>query len=81
MRRIADLYPGVPRRNEKDAFIIADTARSLPHTLRELTPADIDEATLGMLTGFNLGLSRQVNQISNRIRGLFTQLHPALKKY
>ena len=80
MRRIADLYPGDAKTDEKDAFIIADAARSLPHTLRELTQADTDEATLGLLTGFDLDLSRQVNQVSNRIRGLFTQIHPALEK-
>ena len=80
MRRIADLYPGDAKTDEKDAFIIADAARSLPHTLRELTAADVDEASLGMLTGFDLDLSRQVNQVSNRIRGLFTQIHPALEK-
>jgi transposase len=80
MRRIADLYPGDAKTDEKDAFIIADAARSLPHTLRELTEADVDEATLSMLTGFDLDLSRQVNQVSNRIRGLFTQIHPALEK-
>ena len=33
-----------------------------------------------MLTGFDLDLSRQVNQVSNRIRGLFTQIHPELEK-
>ncbi len=32
-----------------------------------------------MLTGFDLDLARQVNQASNRIRGLYTQVHPALK--
>ena len=80
MRRIADLYPGDAKTDEKDAFIIADAARSLPHTLRDLTNVDVDEASLGMLTGFDLDLSRQVNQVSNRIRGLFTQIHPALEK-
>ena len=80
MRRIADLYPADAKTDEKDAFIIADAARSLPHTLQELTAADVDEASLGMLTGFDLDLSRQVNQVSNRIRGLFTQIHPALEK-
>ncbi len=33
-----------------------------------------------MLTGFDLDLSRQANQVSNRIRGLFTQIHPALEQ-
>ena len=80
MRRIADLYPGDAKTDEKDAFIIADAARTLPHTLRALTAADVDEASLAMLTGFDLDLARQVNQTSNRIRGLFTQIHPALEK-
>ena len=80
MRRIADLYPGDAKTDEKDAFIIADAARSLPHTLRDLTAVDVDEASLAMLTGFDLDLSRQVNQVSNRMRGLFTQIHPALEK-
>jgi Transposase len=34
MRRIADLYPGNAKTDARDAFIIADAARSLPHTLR-----------------------------------------------
>ncbi len=76
MRRIADLYPGEAKTDQKDAFIIADAARSLPHTLRQLTKTDQDEAGLAMLTGFDLDLSRQVNQVSNRIRGLLTQIHP-----
>ena len=80
MRRIADLYPGDAKTDEKDAFIIADAARSLPQTLRDLTKVEVDEASLGILTGFDLDLSRQVNQVSNRIRGLFTQIHPALEK-
>lgn len=80
MRRIADLYPGDAKTDKKDAFIIADAARSLPHTLRTLTSQDADDAALGMLTGFDLDLARQVNQVSNRIRGLYTQIHPALEK-
>lgn len=80
MRRIADLYPGDAKTDQKDAFIIADAARNLPHTLRALTKTDQDEAGLPMLTGFDLDLSRQINQVSNRIRGLFTQIHPELEK-
>lgn len=40
MRRVADLYPGDAKTDQKDAFIIADAARSLPHTLRALTQQD-----------------------------------------
>lgn len=80
MRRIADMYPGNAKTDEKDAFIIADAARTLPHTLRALEVSDEEEATLGMLTGFDLDLSRQITQTANRIHGLFTQIHPALER-
>ena len=80
MRRIADMYPGTAKTDEKDAFIIADAARTMPHTLRSLQVSDEDEATLGMLTGFDLDLARQITQTSNRIRGLFTQIQPPLER-
>ena len=80
MRRIADMYPGTAKTDEKDAFIIADSARTMPHTLRSIQLSDEEEATLGMLTGFDLDLARQITQTSNRIRGLFTQIHPPLER-
>jgi len=58
MRRIADMYPGTAKTDEKDAFIIADAARTMPHTLRSIQVSDEEEATLGMLTGFDLDLAR-----------------------
>lgn len=79
-RRIADMYPGTAKTDEKDAFIIADAARTMPHTLRGIAVSDENEATLGMLTGFDLDLARQITQTSNRIRGLFTHIHPALEQ-
>lgn len=36
MRRIADMYPGMAKSDEKDAFIIADAARTMPRTLRSI---------------------------------------------
>jgi hypothetical protein len=36
MRRIADLYPGEAKTDARDAFIIADATRSMPHTLRSI---------------------------------------------
>jgi len=80
MRRIADMYPGTAKTDGKDPFIIADAARTMPHTLRSIQVSDEDEATLGMLTGFDLDLARQITQTSNRIRGLFTQIHPPLER-
>lgn len=56
MRRIADMYPGTAKTDKTDAFIIADAARSLPRILSGLQVSDEDEATLGILTGFDLDL-------------------------
>ncbi len=79
MRRIADLTPGNAKTDAKDAAVIADAARTMPHTLRSISTSDEDAASLSMLTGFDLDLARQVNQTANRIRGLYTQTHPALE--
>ncbi|GGJ60450.1 IS110 family transposase [Glutamicibacter ardleyensis] len=61
-----------------DTFIITGAARTMPHTLHSIQVSDEDEATLGMLNGFDLDSVRQITQTSNRIRGLFTQIHPPL---
>ena len=79
MRRIADLTPGSAKTDAKDAAVIAQAARTMPHTLRAVSTSDEDAAALSMLTGFDLDLARQVNQSANRIRGLYTQIHPALE--
>ena len=79
MRRIADLTPGSAKTDAKDAAVIAGAARTMPHTLRAISTSDEDAAALSMLTGFDLDLARQVNQTEGRIRGLYTQIHPALE--
>ena len=79
MRRIADLTPGSAKTDAKDAAVIAQAARTMPHTLRAISTSDEEAAALSMLTGFDLDLARQVNQTANRIRGLYTQIHPALE--
>ena len=79
MRRIADLSPGNAKTDARDAAVIAQAARTMPHTLRAVSTSDEDTAALGMLTGLDLDLARQVNQTANRIRGLYTQIHPALE--
>ena len=79
MRRIADLTPGSAKTDAKDAAVIAGAARTMPHTLRAVSTSDEEAAALSMLTGFDLDLARQVNQTANRLRGLYTQIHPALE--
>ena len=80
MRRIADLHAGEAKTDARDAYIIAEAARSLPHTLRSLKLADDELAELTMLCGFDDDLAAQITQTSNRIRGLLTQIHPALER-
>ena len=80
MRRIADLTPGSAKTDAKDAAVIAQAARTMPHTLHAISTSDEETAALSMLTGFDLDLARQVNQTEGRIRGQsFTQIHPALE--
>jgi transposase len=80
MRRIADLHPGETKTDARDAAIIAQAARSMPHALRSLRADDERTAELTMLAGFDEDLAQQVNQVSNRIRGLLNQIHPALER-
>ena len=77
MRRIADLTPGSAKTDAKDAAVITQAARSMPHTLRAINASDEDAAALSMLTGFDLDLARQVNQTTNRIRGQWLNPDPA----
>ena len=80
MRRIADLHEGEAKTDARDAAIIAQAARSMPHALRSIVVADEQVAALSMLCGFDEDLVKQVNQTANRIRGLLTQIHPALER-
>ncbi|WP_425264797.1 IS110 family transposase [Streptomyces incarnatus] len=80
MRRIADLYPGEAKTDARDAFIIADAARAMPHTLRALELEDETVAELEMIVGFDDDLAGEATRISNRLRGLLTQIHPSLER-
>ena len=53
MRRIADLYPGEAKTDARDAVVIADAARTMPHTLRSLELTDEITAELTVLVGFD----------------------------
>ena len=76
MRRVADLHQGQAKTDARDAFIIADTAR----TLRGITVAEENIAELAMLCGFDDDLAAQLTQVRNRLRGFLTQIHPALER-
>src|SRR4029453_14993969 len=64
----------------RDAYVIADAARTMPHTLRRVDVGDETLAELEVLVGFDDDLAGEATRISNRIRGLLTQIHPALER-
>ena len=72
MRRIADLHPGSAKTDAKDAAIIAEAARTMPHTLRSIRADEEQIAELAMLAGFDDDLATQITATSNRLRGLLT---------
>ena len=80
MRRIADLYPGEGKTDARDAAIIADAARTMPHTLRSIELTDETIAELHMIVGFDDDLAGEVTRVANRLRGLLTQIHPHLER-
>src|SRR5918999_5431337 len=80
MRRISDLYPGTAKTDARDAYVIADAARTLPHTLRRVDSGDEALAELEVLVGYDDDLAGEATRVRNRIRGLLTQVHPALER-
>ncbi|MGF6508988.1 hypothetical protein OKW26_004815 [Paraburkholderia sp. 32] len=60
MRRIADLHAGEAKTDARDAAIIAEAARSTPHTLRSRRVADEQLAELTMLCGVDGDLAAQI---------------------
>src|SRR5690625_2823234 len=80
MRRIADLHPGNPKTDARDAYIIAEAARSMPHSLRRVDTGDEALADLEVIVGYDDDLAGEVTRISNRIRGLLTQINPGLER-
>ena len=80
MRRIPDLHPGQAKTDARDAYVIADAARTLPHTLRRVDVGEEALAELKVLVGFDDDLAGEATRLSHRVRGLLTQVHPALER-
>jgi transposase len=80
MRRAADLYPGEAKTDARDAYVIADAARTMPHLLRDLKAEDETVAALSMILGFDDDLAAESTRTINRIRGLLTSIHPGLER-
>ncbi len=58
MRRIADMYPGTAKTDEKDAFFIDNAALTMQYTLHGLQVSDKEEAARGMHTQIHPPLER-----------------------
>jgi transposase len=80
MRRIADLYPGEGKTDARDAFIIADAARTMPHTLRRVGTDDETLAELTVLAGYDDDLAAESTRLTNRLRDAMLHVHPALER-
>lgn len=67
---------GLPDRE----YAIAEAARTMPHTLRRVDRGDDTLADLEVIIGFDDDLAGEVTRVTNRMRGLLTQIHPALER-
>lgn len=80
MRRLADLHPGEAKTDARDAFVIADAARTLPHTLRRVAADEQTVAELAILAGYDEDLAGEVNRLANRLHDALAHVHPALER-
>jgi transposase len=80
MRRIADLHPGQGKTDARDAYVIADAARTMPHTLRRVGSDDETLAELTVLAGYDDDLASQSTRLTNRLRDALLHVHPALER-
>jgi len=80
MRRFADLHPGEAKTDARDAFVIADAARALPHTLRRIASDEQTVAELTILAGYDDDLAAEVTRLANRLHDALAHVHPALER-
>ena len=81
MRRAADLYPGEAKTDRRDAYVLADTARTRRKQVHWLD-AGSDEllAQLRVLNGFDIDLAADATRLANRLRDALTSISPALER-
>ena len=80
MRRIADLYPGEGKTDARDALVIADAARTLPHALRRVGPDGQTVTALGVLAGYDADLAAKATRLTDRLHDALLHVHPALER-
>lgn len=81
MRRAADLYPGEAKTDRRDAFVLADTARTRRRHLHWLdTGSDDLLDQLRVLNGLDIDLAADLTRATNRLRDALTSISPALER-
>ncbi|QDQ93026.1 IS110 family transposase [Rhodococcus sp. WB9] len=82
-RRFRRVYRGSAsgeRKDARDAFVIAEAARAPPATLRLISVDDDEIADLKMLAEFDDDLAVEATRLTNRIRGVLVDVHPAFER-
>ncbi len=81
MRRAADLYPGEAKTDRRDAFVIADTARTRRRSVHWLdTHSDELLGQLRVLNGFDVDFAADLTRLTNRLRDSLVSVSPALER-
>ena len=60
MRRLADLHPGSAKTDARDAYVIADAARTAPHALRKMGRSRVDRELAKAAPRIHGRLSEQI---------------------
>lgn len=81
MRRAADLYPGEAKTDRRDAFVLADTARTHRRQVHWLDVGS-DELLdhLRVLNGLDIDLAADLTRTTNRLRDALTSISPTLER-
>lgn len=66
MRRIVDLHPGNAKTDARDAYVIAEAARSMPHALRRVDIGDEALAELEIVVWFDDDLPAPLDRSPNQ---------------
>ena len=80
MARARDFYAGEGKTDPKDAFVLADVARTHPRRVVWLEPTDDARARLELLCGYDADLRADANRLTNRLRALLGAHRPALER-
>lgn len=79
MRRASDLYPGDAKTDRRDAFVIADTARTRRNQIHWIALSDDLLVQLRILNGLDIDLAADSTRHANRLRDALTSVSPALE--